>query len=50
MSNLTQKRISFELNIKSVRVDLPTDTPITVFWVRGINYNKLISNYQVKRR
>ena len=40
MANKTQKKISFELNIKSIKINEPDDTPITIFWVRGIHlYN-----------
>ncbi len=34
-----QKKISFELNIKSAWVDLPDQTYVTIYWVRGRVYN-----------
>ncbi len=35
MANRTQKKISFELNIKSVKVSLDDGVSLTVYWVRG---------------
>ncbi len=35
MVDRTQKSISFELNIKSLRIALEQDTPVTIYWVRG---------------
>lgn len=35
MANHSQKKISFELCIKSARISLPNETKITVYWIRG---------------
>lgn len=35
-SNKTQKKISFELNIKSLFINLEEETSATIYWVRGI--------------
>ena len=34
-ANKVQKKISFELNIRGVRINLPDQTSVTIYWARG---------------